>query len=989
MKKNYTKRLLVTMCSFGIVTGWGQCTDDLNTTSSDLDGILCQGEELTLTATSENGGTVSWDGGVVDGEAFTPPVGTTTYTVSSDNAADCPVSIEITVNGLPEVEALSDAEENTICEGQEVVLTGAGATTYAWDMDVEDGVAISPEGTATYTVTGTDDNGCENTAEIEVVVNALPEVEALSDAEEDAICEGEDVVLTGAGANTYEWDMEVVDGEAFMPEGTATYTVIGTDANGCENSAAVEVVVNPIPEIEASADEDVICLGETVTLTGSGADTYEWSIGVNEEGEATPTESGEVSYTLTGTTAGCDNRVDIIITVNALPEVVATSNDEDNAICIGEEITLNGEGAESYDWDMGVTNGEAFAPEVGTVTYTVTGVDENMCENTAEIEIIVNALPEVTASVSSEEICLGESVVFNGGGADTYEWDMEVVDGEAFTPGADGTVTYTVTGTDENGCVNTATVDLIVNTNPLPEVTASVTEEEICLEDVVTFTGGGAETYEWDNEVVDGEAYIPGVPGMVTYTVVGTAENGCTNSASVDVLINALPEVEATVTEEEICIGGNVTFNGAGDEGVVYVWTEGVADGEAFTPAATGEGVYEVTGTDGNGCVSTDEVTVMVNGLPEVLATVDDEEICLGDDVVFTGEGAETYVWTGGVEDGVAFEPGDLGTETYEVTGTDENGCVNTDEIEVLVNALPAVSGTASAADVCLGESYVLTGESEFDFSWGGDIEDGEAVTQELSGDYTHIITAVSPEGCIGIDMVSVTVHELPTVEAGLDQTHCADTEIALSGSGAETYVWDGGITDGVDFAVEAGETTYTVTGTDENGCTGTDEVVITGISGPTVTGVVTNESASFNGAIDVTITGGVGPFGFEWDHGPTTEDVDGLTAGSYTISVSDSGIEDGLCPAVEETFVVISTIGVEEFAGKNVSIYPTPATENITIEFAGEFNYELTAINGDVVYTGVAVDKENVALYELPAGIYLVKIVANGETITKKIVKQ
>src|SRR5690606_22851871 len=149
------------------------------------------------------------------------------------------------------------ADFSAICIGEEVTLTGAGADSYSWNMDVVDGEAFSPAATATYEVTGTDANGCENTSSIEVVVNALPAVEAVADF--SAICIGGEVILTGAGAESYNWNMDVVDGEAFSPAATATYEVTGTDANGCVNTSSIEVVVNALPTVEASADFTTIC----------------------------------------------------------------------------------------------------------------------------------------------------------------------------------------------------------------------------------------------------------------------------------------------------------------------------------------------------------------------------------------------------------------------------------------------------------------------------------------------------------------------------------------------------------------------------------------------------------------------------------------------------------------------------------------------------------------------------------------------------------
>ncbi len=241
---------------------------------------LCFGDELILDATSELDGTISWDGDVIDGEGFEPPVGTTTYTATSDADGDCGISVEITVLDLPEVTASTTDEE--ICVGASITLTGGGADDYEWDMDVTDGEEFTPEvGEYTYTVTGTDDEtGCENVAEIEVSVYDLPDVGAtISD---DEICLGDNVVLNGEGASSYEWDPAESDGVAFTPAaiGTTTYTVIGTDDNGCINEAEVDLTVYETLEITYTTTDEISGGDGEINITvtgGNPAYTFDWN----------------------------------------------------------------------------------------------------------------------------------------------------------------------------------------------------------------------------------------------------------------------------------------------------------------------------------------------------------------------------------------------------------------------------------------------------------------------------------------------------------------------------------------------------------------------------------------------------------------------------------------------------------------------------------------------------------------------------------------
>ena len=165
--------------------------------------------------------------------------------------------VTVTVNALPTVSAGSD---QTVCFGDDVTLSGSGASTYSWDNGITDNTATASTTTA-YTVTGTDANGCQNTDQVTVTVNALPTVSAGSD---QASWVGDDVTLAGSGASTYTWDNGITDNTAFHPTLT-TYTVTGTDANGCQNTDQVTVTVNALPTVSAGADRTV-CFGDNVTL---------------------------------------------------------------------------------------------------------------------------------------------------------------------------------------------------------------------------------------------------------------------------------------------------------------------------------------------------------------------------------------------------------------------------------------------------------------------------------------------------------------------------------------------------------------------------------------------------------------------------------------------------------------------------------------------------------------------------------------------------
>jgi hypothetical protein len=621
-----------------------------------------------------------------------------TWTCTTYDATNNPVDTDVftlTVNALPTVTA---SPNQTVCSGTNVTLTGGGASSYTWNNGITNGVAFVANATTTYTVTGTDANGCVNTAQTTVTVNALPTVTA---SPNQTVCSGTNVTLTGGGASNYTWNNGITNGVAFAANATTTYTVTGTDANGCVNTAQVTVSVNAVPTVIAGNNQTV-CAGTAVTLSGSGASSYTWNNGVTNATPFTPIATQ--TYTVTGTAAnGCTNTAQVIVIVNALPTVSGGNN---QTVCAGTIVTLNGSGATSYVWDNGVTNATPFTP-VATQTYTVTGTNANGCMNTAQVTVSVNAVPTVIAG-NNQTVCAGTAVTLSGSGASTYSWNNNVQNGVSFTPNT--TQTYTVTGTAANGCANTAQVTVTVNA--LPTVSVGI-NQTVCAGTAVTLSGSGASTYAWNNNVQNGVAFTPNT--TQTYTVTGTAANGCTNTAQVTVTVNALPNVSGG-NNQTVCAGAQVTLAGSGAS--TYSWNNNVQNGVSFTPNTTQ--TYTVTGTDANGCVNTAQTTVTVNPLPDsTISANGDTVFCSGGNVglsVPQGIG-NVYTWSlnnSPILGGVASSYFANQTGVFSVQIVNQYNCTSNDTITITSLNIPiaVITNTAPSNFYCQGSQVTLNSAS-------------------------------------------------------------------------------------------------------------------------------------------------------------------------------------------------------------------------------------------------------------------------------------
>ncbi|MES2800185.1 MAG: PKD domain-containing protein [Bacteroidota bacterium] len=971
-----------------------------------VDQTVCSGVSVTLSGAGAS--TYSWNNGVTNGVAFTPTVGSITYTVTGTTGAGCTATDQVLVTVNPNPSPVIQGPTQ-YCAGSSATLsTSTPFSTYTWSTGVSTATAsvtiannpitvsvtnafgcsaISSSFTVTensvitanfteticqgqsvlihgvsqsvaglYSQTFILGTGCDSVANVTLVVNPLPPVNAGID---QIVCSPSSTTLTASGAATYVWNNGITNGVPFTQAvGLTTYTVTGTDANGCINTDQVAVTVNPLPVVGAGADF-AICSGATATLNGTGASTYTWNNGVVNGVAFTPALTN--TYTVTGTDVnGCISTDQIVVTVNSLPPVAAGL---DQTTCAGGSVTLNGAGATTYTWNNGITNGVAFTP-AGTLTYTITGTDGNGCINTDQVVVTVAGLPTVNAG-TDVTVCSGTSVTLNGAGASTYTWNNGITNGVAFTP-AVGSLTYTVTGTDAGGCINTDQV--VVTVNPLPVVGAGA-DFAICSGATATLNGTGASTYTWNNGVVNGVAFTPALTN--TYTVTGTDVNGCISTDQIVVTVNSLPPVAAGL-DQTTCAGGSVTLNGAG--ATTYTWNNGITNGVAFTPAGTL--TYTITGTDGNGCINTDQVVVNVNALPLVGAGID-VTVCEGSPITLTAIGASTYSWSPLVTNGAAFIA-PVGTATYTVTGTDLNGCINTDNLVVTVNPNPIVNAGPDQV-ICVGPAVTLNGAGANTYTWTNGVTNGLAFTPSV-GTIIYTVTGTTVAGCTGTDQVIVTVNALPNVFAGNDVVVCENQSVTLTGSGANLYTWNNGILNAIPFSPAIGTLTYTVTGTDANGCVNTDAVDVLVNPNPVVsfTNGVTNGCVPYVTTLTNTTPNATGCV---W----TLSDGQVLTGcGNINLTISQAGCFDVTLTTQDLNGCSSSMLAPNLFCGENYPVASFSPDQNPVSMLNTEVHFENTSMGATNYFWTFGVDADNSTdvnpVYTFPnvgEGLYEVTLIA------------
>src|SRR5690606_32889919 len=234
------------------------------------------------------------------------------------------------------------------------------------------------------------------------------------------------------------------------------------------------------------------------------------------------------------------------------------------------------------------TNSNVTVSPTTTTTYSVTGITPEGCTSTAEITVTVHPLPNITATATPTEICLGESsnlMVSSDIPGTTFNWSNGLGTNPNVTVSLTATTTYSVTGTTQDGCTGTASVTVTVH--PLPTITASATPTEIChgeSSDLMVSSDIPGTTFSWSNGLGTNPNVTVSPTATITYSVTGTTHDGCTGTASVTVTVHPLPTITASATPTEICHGESSDLMVSSDiPGTTFNWSNGLGTNPSVT----------------------------------------------------------------------------------------------------------------------------------------------------------------------------------------------------------------------------------------------------------------------------------------------------------------------------------------------------------------------------------------------------------------------
>lgn len=1037
---------------------------------ADPDLLTCTNDLVELNAAASTGSgtlTYQWENSAGGNLGITSTIDVMdagTYEVmvtDTENGCTSSTTVMVDENTItPSPDAVSD--DILTCEILNVTLdggasTGLGDLTYEWldDTSTPIGTTVSNEVNTpgVYTLIITDDlNGCTSETTVNVEQDIVDPT-ALATADGLLNCAVSMVELDGTGSTgahdlNYQWissDGTLISTNPMIETPDAgTYTLIVTDqVNACTQEVPVSVDANfDQPNPVADADGMLTCENLSVVIDGSsstsaGGLSYIWTdennITVGTEASLEVNATGTYTLQLMDTVSFCTETLEVAITED-IAAPIADAGPESTLTCDIETVSLNGENSSTgsnitYEWINagGVTVGalaNVDVSEAGLYSLVVTNTS-NGCTANSTVEVVPDEnLPNADAGLGSLLTCDILEATLNGENSSTgtnisYEWlapdgtplnsNLEIIVND---PG-----TYTLVVTDgDNGCSATASVevdqDIIApQADPGNSPTITCNQTEVSLSGIASTASSGILTYEWlddDGNSIGTDSVVQvDMAGM--YTLVVTGENACTNTAAIEVLLDAdVPVADPGDNEILDCstplvmLGGLNTSTG---NDISYQWLNAnneLVGTEQFLEVESPDTYTLIVFNASNNCETSAQAIVEENVLlPQVdvgaggLLTCVNEQITLGGVGTSVGLNFE-YEWTDAnaqvISTDSSYNIAIPGTYTLTVFNT-ENGCSTTEAITIDQNIQTPVAD-AGAGGILTCEVTELTLDasgssgSNLTFQWlnemGVPVDTEPQIEVGETGQYTLVVTNTT-NGCTAMDRVDVIPDEnLPTAIATEDGVlNCTVEQVMIDAgssssiSGNLTFEWlnpeDDFLSNDPNLLV-AMPGIYTVIVSDtDNGCTTTALVeVLQDIENP-------QALAGANDTLTCTITelqlNGSGANGtnlsynwFDSNNTPIGQTAEVLvnTAGTYTLIVTN---QDNACTAIDQVEIIPDTDLPLANAGTAETL--TCVTESVLLDASSSdqsstITYEWQDVNGNTLSNALQLEVSNPGVYTI-----------------------
>ncbi len=835
------------------------------------------------------------------------------------------------------------ADFTVVCEGDTVNFTDLSLgipTSWSWTFNggnpansSQQNPSVVYDTPGTYSVTLFITSGTGNSTITKtdyIIVNAVP-VPLISASGPTSFCEGDSVLISCAPAfNLYNWSNGANTQNTFA-FASGTYSVTVTSANGCSgvsNPIDITVLGNPKPVIFTNGPTPV-CAGDTVMLTSSPANSYNWSPGGQSSQNIAVTSSGTfwVSATYANGCSRISDPVSVSFGITPAKPVITPSGPLN--FCDGGSVTLQSSPAPGYLWSPGGQTSQSVIIS-NSGTYYVEAVGASGCTNVSD-PVTVTVLPQTPVPTISANgpttFCDGGSVELTSSAATSYLWSPGGQTTQSIIVTTSGT--YTLQADNGTGCTaESLPITVTVNAQtPVPTISANG-PTTFCDGGSVELTSSAATSYLWSPGGQTTQSIIVTTSG--TYTVQADNGTGCTaESLPITVTVNAqtpVPTISAN-GPTTFCDGGSVELTSSA--ATSYLWSPGGQTTQSII--VTTSGTYTVQADNGTGCTAESlPITVTVNAQTPVptISANGPTTFCDGGSVELTSSAATSYLWSPGGQTTQSIIVNTSGT--YTVQADNGTGCTAESlPINVTVNSVPAVPVITASGPLtfCDGDSVVLTSSVSGSYLWHPSGAVTQSITVNSAG--THYVEVFNGS-CSSVSLpVTVSILPNPGVPTitpnGLTEL-CAGDSVLLSSSPATSYLWYPGSETTQNIWVSSSGT-YWVEVFNPSGCSSiSQEISVTVHPNPVVTIVgdlivcegttetytVSNQPGldyfwTVNGA---TITGGIG-----------THSIDVMFDDEGNIQIEVTVVDQVTGCSASEMISVSSLSAPVAYAGPDLSI--------------------------------------------------------------------
>lgn len=712
--------------------------------------------------------------------------------------------------------------------------------------------------------------------------------------------------------------------------------------------------------------------------------------------------------------AGTDITIDLVdnFTFSALPAGLTASTNQasytspaNGCIAVSGTPTEAGQFAATADFLADVTAYFGCA-------FPVLSQPDNAASYALELVILPD--PTFTSPSTTFSSC-DAAVMLTATGTTGGVFSGPGVSGNMFDPAVAGAGTHTITyvisaqqGAAIAPAVDSSSITVTVSDFALSNSTTNATCTGGDGSATISATGGSAPyTYNWSNGVSTATA------NNLTagdYYVTVTDNSGCNSVDTVTVGANVIAIAGSTTTTNASCglSDGSATATASnGTSPYSYNWNPSGQTTQTATNLAAG--IYNVTITDANGCEGTLSATVNNPNSPTAAISASTNVLCNGgtngDATVSPAGGTSpyTYNWSSG---GSTVTETGLGAGVYDVTVVDAASCVATASVTITEpNALVVTIDASNTNDVsCNGGSDATAavtttgGTGAYSYAWSNSATTA-AITGVAAGNY--VVTVTDANACETSENISVG--EPSALNGSLTSTDVtcnggadgAATSTVSGGTAPYTYSWSNSEVSANITGLAAGN--YDLSVTDANGCiVTTSSVTVTEPSSISagVTATDASTAGGTDGAIDLAPAGGTAPYNFVWSSGSLTEDLSGVGAGTYTVTITDA---NG-CNHVASGTVLDGPSSISySNTGVKVAVYPNPtngqAVLSLEAQLAVDVNVQITNVMGQVLQSfeinNAMQSRQNLDLSSYATGVYFVRLSIGDDIIVQRVVKK